>query len=339
MLRGAASVLAIILLAIRQAGANPLVETINLPVSPGSTEHLALHCAEPAKNAAEGVLFVHGASFPTMLAAGFDFQGGDSWIAFMAKHGFLSCGLDFLGYGASSRPQALLEPPTDNPPSLRAPEAAREIAVAISYMRSRGGIGRMHVVAHSWGTIPAAAFAAAHPGVLSSLTLFGPVVPKPGSPPQSEHVAWWSITAEERLQQLYFKEVLPQGAVLLEPAVIKRWARQFEASAPHVAGDPPGEIRIPDGPAADIEAANDGSYPYEPSRVTTPLFVVYGNYDTEANRPVSNSTAFLARFSSSPLRWQLCIYDGTHVMHLERNRVSLYESVLSFIRAADQLKR
>lgn len=315
------------------------VATINLPISPGAVQHVALHCADPKKRADRGVLFIHGSSFPTMLAAGFEFRRDDSWIDFMAKHGFLSCGLDFLGYGASSRPQALSEPPEGKPPVLRAPEAAREIAVAISYMRERRGTKEMHIVAHSWGTIPAAAFAARHPGALASLTLFGPIVPKPGSKPESEHVAWWSITARERLQQLYFTEVLPPGLVLLEPAVTRKWASEFEASAPHPAGDPPGEVRIPDGPAADIEAANDGAYPYAPGQVTAPIFVVYGSYDTEANRPVSSSTAFLARFTSSPLKWQLCIDDGTHVMHLERNRMSLYESVLGFIRAAEDLQQ
>lgn len=260
-------------------------------------------------------------------------------MSFMAKQGFLSCGLDFAGYGASSRPQALFEPPGAKPPVLRAPEAAREIDLAISYLRSRRGIAEMHLIAHSWGTIPAATFAARHPRSLTSLTLFGPIIPKPGSEPESEHVGWWSITAKERLQQLYFRKVLPPGVVLLEPDVSEKWAKEFEASAPHVGGDPPGEIRIPDGPNADIEAAENGAYPYEPRQVTTPLFVVYGDYDIEANEPVGNSTAFLSRFISSPLKWQLCIYDGTHVMHLERNRMSLYESVLGFIRTAEQLKK
>jgi esterase/lipase len=64
--------------------------------------------------------------------------------------------------------------------------------------------------------------------------------------------------------------------------------------------------------------------------------VVFGNYDSVVNE--RGATEFLARFTSSRLRWQLCIHDGTHVIHLERNRTSLYESVLGFIRATEQLK-
>jgi len=85
----------------------PGAGTINLPLSPGSAQHVALHCAKPEKPTDKAVLFIHGSSFPTMLAAGFEFKPGDSWMDFMAERGFLACGLDFLGFGASSRPQAM----------------------------------------------------------------------------------------------------------------------------------------------------------------------------------------------------------------------------------------
>lgn len=315
----------------------PPVKTINIAAAPGSGQHIALHCAEPQGATHKAVLFIHGATFPTMLAFGFEFKPGDSWIDFMARRGFLSCGLDFLGYGASGHPRALFESPTGKPPLLRAPEAAREIAVAIRYMRDGRGISQMHIIAHSWGTIAATTFAARHPDELTSLTLFGPVVPTPGSKPDSEHVAWFSMTAKERLRELYFRETLPPGRVLLEPAVTEKWAREFEASAPHVVGDPPGTIRIPDGPIADSEDAQAGVYPYDPRRITVPIFAVFGNYDVFAN--TADTTPFLARFTSSLLKWQLCVYDGTHVIHLERNRMSLYESVLGFIRTTEQLKK
>lgn len=311
----------------------PVVATSKIPTSPGSEQHIALHCAAPPGVTHKGVLFVHGATFPTMLAFGFEFAPGDSWLDFMARRGFLSCGLDFLGYGVSSRPQGLFQSPTGKPPLLRAPEAAHEIALAISYMRDTRGAEEMHIVAHSWGTIAATTFAAAHPGALTSLTLFGPVVPSPGSKPDSEHVAWFGITAQERLRELYFRDILPHGVVYLEPAVTRTWAREFELSAPHVAGDPAGSIRIPDGPIADSEDAQAGIYPYDPRRVTTPIFVVFANYDAYAND--ATATPFLARFTSSPLKWQLRIDSGTHVIHLERNRLSLYESVLGFIGTAE----
>ena len=311
--------------------------TLHLPLAHAPGQQVALHCVEPAQPNGEAMLFVHGASFPTMLAFGFEFAPGDSWMDFAAKQGFFACGLDFTGFGDSSRPAAMAHPAHAAAPVTRAPQAAREIAAAADYLRQTRGMGRIHLVAHSWGTIPAATFAATHPATLASLTLFGPVVPKPGKPADAVHEAWWTITADARCRQLRYEDVLPLALTLLEPAVAQRWARAFAASVPHVEGDPPGGLRIPAGPVADIRAVAFGSdYPYDPATITAPVFVVYGDYDTVTDD--AGATALLAKFSASPLRWRMRIDRGTHVMHLERNRHSLYESVQAFIRATLEMQ-
>jgi pimeloyl-ACP methyl ester carboxylesterase len=144
------------------------------------------------------------------------------------------------------------------------------------------------------------------------------------------------MTAEERLARLYFKDALPAGKVLLDPAVDERWAKEYAASSPTIAGDAPGVLRIPEGPNSDIDAATAGALPYEPADVRVPVFVVYGSYDVIVND--AGAAAFLERFTASPLKWRLRIDNGTHVMHLDRTRHSLYESVAAFIRAADSLR-
>jgi pimeloyl-ACP methyl ester carboxylesterase len=313
------------------------ISTVHLPLAHEPGQQVALHCVAPVQANGRAVLFVHGASFPTMLAFGFEFAPGDSWMDFAAKQGFLACGLDFTGFGDSSRPAAMMHPAGDTAPVTRAPQAAREIAVAADYLGKTLGMGRIHLVAHSWGTIPAATFAATHPDALASLTLFGPVVPKPAASAESVHEAWWTITAAARYQQLRFRDVLPPTLSLLEPAVARRWAAAFAASVPHVEGDPPGALRIPAGPVADIRtvASGDG-YPYDPSAISAPVFVVYGDYDTVTDD--AGATAFLAKFTASPLVWRMRIDHGSHVMHLEHNRQSLYRSVDAFIHASEDLQ-
>lgn len=306
---------------------------IDLPQGAG---RVAVHCLEPQRPTATGVLFVHGATFPTKLAAGYEFKPGDSWLSFIAAQGELACGLDFLGYGESSRPMAMLVPAERAAPVLRAPEAAEQIALAVEYLRKRRGMTNVHVVAHSWGTVPAAAFAASHPTQLQSLTLFGPIVAQStAASPGSNHGAWFALSADDRLEQLYFKSSLPAGVVLLDPAVDRRWADQFAAAGPHIADDPPRVLRIPEGPNADIEQAAAGLYPYDPSHIKVPVFVVYGSYDVVLND--ASAAAFTQRFIGSRLKWRLRIDDGTHVMHLDRSRRSLYESVAAFLRAAEAL--
>ncbi|WP_250626797.1 alpha/beta hydrolase [Pinirhizobacter soli] len=315
-------------------GAMP-IETTNIPL-PGGPAHVALHCIAPHGATSKAVLFVHGATFPTKLAAGFQFNPEDSWMHDMARRGYLACGLDFLGYGGSSTPAAMKGKASAAPPVTRAPEASEQIATAVDYMRQRKGAVDIHVVAHSWGTIPAATYAARHPHGLASLTLFGPIVQKEkADTDKSPKDAWFHLMAQQRLEQLRFEKVLPAGKVLLESAVATRWAGEYRASMPVVGNDAPDQMRIPNGPIIDSEEGAAGNFPYVAAQVRVPVFVVFGNYDVIVND--AEASKFLDRFTSSPMKWQLRIDDGTHVMHLERQRWSLYESVAAFIRTTSEV--
>lgn len=308
----------------------PVLDTVHLPLPLTAGRQVALHCAEPQHPTDRAVLFIHGASFPTMLAFGFEFKPGDSWLMFMAREGFLACGLDFLGYGDSSHPPELDQDPASHPPLVRAPEAAQEIAAAVAYLKGPCKIAYVHLVAHSWGTIPAAEYAAEHPGSLTSLTLFGPVVPVQGEKQEPVDYAWFKLTAEERYQELRFLDVLPKDTVLLDPTVDRSWAKQFADTAPGRWQTGGGGLHIPAGAIADFTAAKEGRYPYDAAVVTVPIFAVYGDYDDVVND--QTAIPFLSRFTASPLKWRLRIDHGTHVMHLEKNRRSLYEAVYGFIR-------
>ena len=138
-------------------GKSTLLQTAYIDI-PHSKDRVAVHCLEPQQSTASGVLFVHGATFPTKLSSGYEFHPGDSWLSFVAAQGYLACGLDFLGYGASTRPAAMLAPADRAAPVTRAPEAAAQIALAVEYLHRSRGLTGVHLIAHSWGTIPAATF-------------------------------------------------------------------------------------------------------------------------------------------------------------------------------------
>jgi pimeloyl-ACP methyl ester carboxylesterase len=309
------------------------ITTAYIPL-PGSAQQLAVHCVQPARPGRAAVLFIHGASFPTRLASGYQFSAGDSWLHLVASQGYLACGVDFPGFGESSKPPALLDSRDASVPLLRAPEAARAIASSVDYLRTKPGISSVHVVAHSWGTIPALTFAAQHDDQIASLTLFGPIVPLEATEESSKPTAWFALDVHDRLDQLRFKELLPAGAILLDPEVNERWAREFARSGQHVGNDASDIVRVPSGPIADIEAAESGEYPFDPKNVRTSLFVVYGSFDSVVND--NTAAKFIERFTAAPLKWRLRIDDGTHVMHLERHRHSLYEAVLAFIRTNER---
>jgi pimeloyl-ACP methyl ester carboxylesterase len=167
------------------------LRTVMIPLPGRDGQFTAMHCAVPATKFSVAVLFIHGASFPTLLAAGFRFNPGDSWLDFVAERGWVACGLDFSGFGASSRPEAMAQDAAGAEPLTRAPQAAEEISHSVALLRARFGVRAVHLVAHSWGTIPAARYAAGQPDELASLVLFGPIVPGENDDSQPVRESWW----------------------------------------------------------------------------------------------------------------------------------------------------
>src|SRR6185369_3767187 len=72
------------------------------------------------------VLFVHGSTYPAHT--GFDIPlGGQSWMDTIASHGYDVYCLDVRGYGRSTRPKAMSEPPQSNPQSCARPMRSRTL--------------------------------------------------------------------------------------------------------------------------------------------------------------------------------------------------------------------
>ena len=71
------------------------------------------------------VLFVPGATYPS--EAGFDLPlGGVSWMDFAAQRGWDVHAMDLRGYGRSTRPPEMDQPPDQNPPIVRTDVAINE---------------------------------------------------------------------------------------------------------------------------------------------------------------------------------------------------------------------
>ena len=78
------------------------------------------------------LLFVHGSTYPAHT--GFDLPlGGQSWMDFIAARGFDVYCLDVRGYGRSTRPAAMDEPPQNNPPVARTPYAVKDITAVLEF--------------------------------------------------------------------------------------------------------------------------------------------------------------------------------------------------------------
>ena len=263
----------------------------------------------------------HGATFPSALSVGFDFGGG-SWLEDLNGRGFDAWAFDFAGFGESGRYAAMAEPADRHPPLGRAPEAAQQVAAVLALMRRETGQPRASLVAHSWGSMPAARAAVAEPDSVERLVLFAPISQRTMGAPLARQPAWNDVTVEA--QHTRFVEDVPKGHPPLLVA-FDRWAPAYLASDPEAAGRAPPAVRIPNGPRADNADAWSGRLAWTPADLTRPLAIVRGAWNSLCTD--ADASMLLAAATSTPERQDRKLEAGTHLMHLETGRRVLYEAV------------
>ncbi|MGH9842803.1 MAG: alpha/beta fold hydrolase, partial [Blastocatellia bacterium] len=282
------------------------------------------------------VLFIHGASFPSGLAAGFRFDG-HSWMDDLSAAGFDVWALDFLGYGGSDRYPEMSAPADSNLPLGRAAETSKQIAGAVAFITQKQKVAKVSLVAHSWGTMPAALFATQQPERTDRLVLFGPVTLRPGTEKAAEkQPAWWVRPAEAQWER--FAGYVPKGeAPVFEKRHFEIWGPAYLASDPtSVSRTPPGN-KIPYGPIADSDEAWNGKLAYDPAKILAPTLIARGEWDSVTT---DEDAHWLYRaMRNAALKRDVVISRGTHVMHLEESRFQLYREVQIFLEGNDRLKK
>ena len=124
------------------------------------------------------LLLVHGLTYPG--SASFDLLlGGRSWMDHLAGRGFDAWSVDIRGYGGSTRPSALDQPPESNPPQVDAAAGAADVAAAADFIRRRTASTESTSSAGR-GDGSGARFAAADPDAVGRLVLYAPVWRWPG---------------------------------------------------------------------------------------------------------------------------------------------------------------
>jgi pimeloyl-ACP methyl ester carboxylesterase len=283
---------------------------------------LFLRHLAPAARATENapiVLYVHGATFPSALSIAHRFDGR-SWRDDLNAAGFHVWGLDFLGFGHSDRYPEMDEPAEARPPLGRAEIASRQIAAAARFILDHHAAQRLSVIAHSWGTIAAARFAGEHPTQVDRLVLFGPIGRR-------------TVSLED--QWIRFVEDVPPGA----PPVLSRvhfadWGERYLDSDPGSRQRDPAGVKIPSGPVADIFAAWHGTLPYDPALVQAPVALIRGAWDGVV--PDADARWLFDAFTASPIKRDIKIARGTHLMHLETMRFALYRESIAFLQGGDE---
>jgi branched-chain amino acid transport system substrate-binding protein len=311
-------------------------ETLLIPFGPGGLRLFLRHLprASAATGKSKAVLFVHGATFPSALAAAFPF-GGHSWMEDLSAAGFDAWALDFMGYGGSDRYPQMSHSDLGAIPLLRAQEASEQIETAIQFIRKTQHVETVSIIAHSWGTLPSGLFATRRQGLLDRLVLFGPVAlrhERPHKNPDTEAGPASNVTVEAQFKRFY--GYVPRGeSPVIAATDMALWGPTYLASDPDSTTRQPPSVRVPYGPVADIDLAWSGSFPYEPARIRVPVLIVRGEWDAVTKD--ADAHWLYDRLRNAPIKRDVTIGRGTHVMHLEASRFQLYREVQTFLEGGD----
>jgi pimeloyl-ACP methyl ester carboxylesterase len=277
------------------------------------------------------LLFVHGATYPSETS--FDLRvGGFSWMDYIAQRGYDVYLLDVRGYGRSTRPPAMAQPPEANPPFAHTEEAARDIEAVVDFILRRRGIRRLHLVGWSWGTTTAALYTTRHNDKVARLVLYAPVWTPPAAvnAPPPPTTAYRSVTVDAARQRWLNGVPADKQADLIPPGGFDAWARAVLDSDPDGARQAPPVIRAPNGVMADILGGwLRGRRFYDAAEIRVPTFIVKAEWDTDT--PAAMAQGLFASLKNAPSRSYLEIGEGTHTLMLEKNRLQMFRAVQGFL--------
>ncbi|MDB5371791.1 MAG: alpha/beta hydrolase [Belnapia sp.] len=283
------------------------------------------------------LLFVHGATYPAHTA--FDLPlGGLSWMDYMAGRGFDVWCMDLRGYGRSSRPPEMAQPPEANPPLVRGELAVADIAAVAAFIRQRRNLPKIVHMGWSWGTSLMARFTADNPELVERLVLYAPQWLRDG-PSLAAAGTTGALGAYRYVTQAQARERWLTGvpearrAALIPPGWFEHWAGVTFATDPEGQRRNPPALRAPNGVVLDGQEFWQAGKPfYDPARITAPTLLVVAEWDRDT--PPSMANTLFPLLTASPGKRLVQLADGTHSIIMERNRGALFQAVQVFLEEA-----
>ena len=284
------------------------------------------------------VLYVHGATFPSALSIAHRFDGSfsnaKSWRDALNDAGFDVWGLDFHGFGHSDRYPEMDKPTAEGAPLCIAQDAAKQVEAAVRFIVAHQTIEKLSLIAHSWGSMPAGLFAGRHPALIDRLVLFAPISrrgPRRYETPPALP-AWRIVTPEDQWNR-FIEDVPAHEPPVLSRAHFDEWSARYLDSDPDSRSRDPAGVKTPLGPFSEIIKAWHGQLAYDPSQVRCPVAIVRGEWDGLMQD--DDARWLFDAFTQAPIKRDIKIGRGTHLMHLEAMRLALWRESIGFLRGED----
>ncbi len=300
--------------------------------------------------ACDPILLVHGARVPGVASFDLPVPGG-SLAADLAEEGFCAYVIDIRGYGQSTRPPEMEEPPQNHLPIVRSVEAVRDIDAAVDLIRRRTGASRVSLFGWATGGQWAGYYATQHSEKLSHLillnALYGADSPHPlmghGSdmedPAHPGHLnpamGAYRCNSADSLLGAWNRSIRAEDkATWRDPAVADAYVREALASDPETNTHQPPCFRSPNGALEDSFYLATGRQLWDASFIYVPTLVLASERDFWS-RPADRDK-LKQDLVHAPMAKVVVIPNATHFVHLDRpehGRHLLLNEIVSFIHA------
>jgi pimeloyl-ACP methyl ester carboxylesterase len=227
------------------------------------------------------------------------------------------------------------EPAEKHSPLCGAQDAADQVAAAARFILDHQRVSRLSFVSHSWGSMPVGRYAGKYPATVNCWVLFAPIARRP--PRRYEMAptgpAWRVIGVEDQWKR--FVEDVPAGeSPVLSRKHFDEWGERYLDSDRGSRTRNPAGVKVPAGPFNDILRAWHGELGYDPALVKAPAALIRGEWDGVV--PDEDARWLFDAFKACPVKRDIKIGRGTHLMHFEVMRSALYCETNAFLLGTDQ---
>lgn len=273
------------------------------------------------------LLMVHGATLPSEVGFDIDLPGG-SWMDYVARKGFDVYFVDVRGYGRSTRPATMSQPPANGAPFANTRDAVKDVSAAVEFILQRRGVPRINLLGWSWGTTTMAGYAAENPAKVERLVLYAPVWYLDRPPP---YTGAYRTTNGDQLLPNRARGV-PSGALeqTFPVAWFDKWWAANLATDPEGAKQTPPVLRSPNGVMEDFtEIWSQGKSTYDPTAIRAPTLLIVGEWD--GITPPAMAQELFKRLTAAKERRLVLLSEGSHTLSVEKNRMHLIRAVQGFL--------
>lgn len=295
------------------------------------------------------VLLLHGARVPGVASFDLDVPNG-SLAADLASHGYVVYVMDARGYGSSSRPPEMEQPPEENPPLTRSSEVVRDIAAVVEWIRQRLSVERVALLGWATGGHWHGYYTALYANRVSHLILYNTLYGgtpdhamlghgstsedpnRPGRFNEAASGAYRFNTADGLLPSWDRSIPLEEKTQWRDPAVAQAYVTAALASDPTSGTRTPPSFRAPGGALEDSFYLATGRQLWDASLISVPTLILRSERDFWS-RP-QDAELLAEHLVHAPSVRKVTLLDATHYAHLDRpehGRDAFLKEVLSFL--------